>query len=46
MFTINIKTMTYAKKEVFDTELQEISVFAKVLSHPARLAGSQTQCSI
>lgn len=26
------------KQEVFDNELQELAVFAKVLSHPARLA--------
>jgi len=26
------------KKEVFDTELQELALFAKVISHPARLA--------
>jgi len=26
------------KKEVFDSELQELSQFAKVISHPARLA--------
>lgn len=26
------------KKEVFDNELQELAEFAKVLSHPARLA--------
>jgi len=26
------------KPEVFDTELQELATFAKVISHPARLA--------
>ncbi len=26
------------KKEIFDSELQELAEFAKVLSHPARLA--------
>ncbi|MDP4239710.1 MAG: metalloregulator ArsR/SmtB family transcription factor [Bacteroidota bacterium] len=26
------------KKEVFDNELQELAVFAKAISHPARLA--------
>jgi DNA-binding transcriptional ArsR family regulator len=26
------------KKEKFDSELQELAVFAKVISHPARLA--------
>jgi len=26
------------KAEVFDTELQELACFAKVISHPARLA--------
>ncbi|NCD00136.1 MAG: transcriptional regulator [Bacteroidia bacterium] len=26
------------KKEIFDNELQELAEFAKVLSHPARLA--------
>lgn len=30
--------MTYTKAEIFDEELQELSRFAKVLSHPARLA--------
>ncbi len=41
--------MTYAKKEVFTTDLQEIAAFAKVLAHPARLAildyiAGQNQC--
>ena len=41
--------MTYAKKEMFTAELQEIAAFAKVLSHPARLAildyiAGQNQC--
>lgn len=26
------------KKEIFDTELQELACFAKAISHPARLA--------
>ncbi len=30
--------MTYAKVSVFDEDLQVLSRFAKVLSHPARLA--------
>ena len=41
--------MTYAKKEVFTPELQELAAFAKVLAHPARLAildyiAGQNQC--
>ncbi len=32
------KTFVMVKKEVFDTELQELAQLAKVLSHPARLA--------
>jgi ArsR family transcriptional regulator, arsenate/arsenite/antimonite-responsive transcriptional repressor len=40
MFATYFKTcsMTYAKSVAFDSNLQEISRFAKVLSHPARLA--------
>ncbi len=30
--------MTYAKKEVFTSDLQLLASFAKVLSHPARMA--------
>ncbi|MBN2174033.1 MAG: winged helix-turn-helix transcriptional regulator [Bacteroidales bacterium] len=30
--------MTYTKSIVFDTHLQDVARFAKVLSHPARLA--------
>lgn len=29
--------MTYTKTRVFDTPLQDLAVFAKALSHPARL---------
>lgn len=29
--------MTYAKTQVFDSELQDLAAFAKALSHPARL---------
>jgi len=41
--------MTYAKKEAFTPELQQIAAFAKTLSHPARLAildylAEQNQC--
>jgi ArsR family transcriptional regulator len=36
VYDINNKFMI--KKEVFDTELQEIARFARILSHPARLA--------
>ena len=32
----NIKSMD--KREIFDVELQELAQFAKVISHPARLA--------
>lgn len=34
--TLNIYEMT--KSEVFEKELQELAAFAKVISHPARLA--------
>jgi ArsR family transcriptional regulator, arsenate/arsenite/antimonite-responsive transcriptional repressor len=42
----HLGSMTYTKSVVFDNHLQEISRFAKVLSHPARLAILQhlTQC--
>ncbi|OFX80247.1 MAG: transcriptional regulator [Bacteroidetes bacterium GWE2_29_8] len=30
--------MTFAKKELFDDDLQEMALYFKVLSHPARLA--------
>lgn len=30
--------MTYSKKDSFDSELQDIALIAKGLSHPARLA--------
>lgn len=30
--------MTYTKSAAFQTELQDVAKFAKVLSHPARLA--------
>lgn len=30
--------MTYTKSQAFQTELQDVAKFAKVLSHPARLA--------
>lgn len=30
--------MTYTKSVAFETDLQEVAKFAKVLSHPARLA--------
>lgn len=33
-----LSSMTYTKSVAFDNQLQEISRFAKVLSHPARLA--------
>ncbi len=41
--------MTYAKKEVFTPELQQLADFAKTLAHPARLAilnylAEQNQC--
>jgi ArsR family transcriptional regulator, arsenate/arsenite/antimonite-responsive transcriptional repressor len=34
--TLNTKTMI--KPQAFDSELQELATFAKVISHPARLA--------
>ncbi len=41
--------MTYAKKEGFTPELQQLAIFARTLSHPARLAilnylAEQNQC--
>ncbi len=41
--------MTYSKIEAFSSELQELATFAKVLSHPARMAilnylSEQSQC--
>ncbi|MCB0806397.1 MAG: winged helix-turn-helix transcriptional regulator [Bacteroidales bacterium] len=30
--------MTYTKSAIFETQLQDVAKFAKVLSHPARLA--------
>src|SRR5574344_2178524 len=33
-----IKHNSMIKKEIFDTELQELASFAKAISHPARLA--------
>jgi len=38
MFASYFKKMTYAKSTVFETQLQDVAKFAKVLSHPARLA--------
>lgn len=35
---INLNTMTYHKTALFDSDLQELSILAKALSHPARLA--------
>ena len=35
---VKIKTMTQAKTELFDAQLQRYAAFFKVLSHPARLA--------
>lgn len=33
-----IKHLAMIKKELFDTDLQELAQFAKAISHPARLA--------
>ena len=38
MFTSYINAMTYAKTESFTQADQELAQFAKVLSHPARIA--------
>lgn len=38
VFVINLNTMTYHKTALFDSDLQEVSILAKALSHPARLA--------
>lgn len=37
-YVCDIKHYVMIKKEVFDNELQDLALFAKVLSHPARLA--------
>ena len=37
-YVCNIKLNYMIKSEVFDKELQELATFAKVISHPARLA--------
>ena len=37
-YVCNIKLSNMIKSEVFDKELQELATFAKVISHPARLA--------
>jgi DNA-binding transcriptional ArsR family regulator len=37
-YVCDIKHNIMRKPEVFDTELQELACFAKVISHPARLA--------
>ena len=37
-YVCNIKLNIMIKSEVFDKELQELATFAKVISHPARLA--------
>lgn len=37
-YVCDIKHKNMRKPEVFDTELQELACFAKVISHPARLA--------
>jgi len=37
-YVCNIKLNSMIKSEVFDIELQELATFAKVISHPARLA--------
>ena len=37
-YVCDIKHKVMRKPEVFDNELQELAEFAKVISHPARLA--------
>lgn len=37
-YVCDIKHDTMIKKEMFDTELQDLASFAKAISHPARLA--------
>lgn len=37
-YVCDIKHYNMIKKENFDIELQELALFAKVISHPARLA--------
>ena len=37
-YVCDIKQFIMTKSEVFDKELQELATFAKVISHPARLA--------
>ena len=37
-YVCGIKRLIMIKKELFDTDLQELAQFAKAISHPARLA--------
>lgn len=37
-YVYDIKHLLMIKTEIFDTELQDLALFAKVISHPARLA--------
>lgn len=37
-YVCNIKHTIMIKKELFESDLQELALFAKVISHPARLA--------
>lgn len=37
-YVCGIKHLVMIKKELFDTDLQELAQFAKAISHPARLA--------
>lgn len=37
-YVYDLKHIKMIKREVFDKELQELALFAKVISHPARLA--------
>lgn len=49
VYDIKHYNMTYAKTEGFTKELQDLALYAKVLSHPARIAilkflADQKQC--
>lgn len=38
VYFIKNRKMTHKKTELFDTDLQQLAAFSKVMSHPARLA--------
>jgi DNA-binding transcriptional ArsR family regulator len=38
VYDIKLTAMTFHKTNLFDSDLQEIAILSKILSHPARLA--------